>query len=789
MKRSFLLKSVILMLVLFFSACSVKPLEPVKVEVAPKRVDYIDDVKPILDKRCVVCHSCYNSPCQLKLSSFEGASRGGSKDKVYLAERLFAQDPSRLFIDAQSTKEWRDKGFNSVLESEAQKSKNNSLMLLLLDHKMKNPKSSGSYFSESSDLTCAKNKDELAEFLDKHPNQGMPFGFPSLTQDEYTTIKQWLAQGALPPSPTQEKSAKTASLEAQKQIDKFELFLNNPDAKYAMSARYIYEHLFLAHLSFKSSPKEYFELVRSKTPSPQPIDIIPTVRPYDDPKVDKFYYRFRKIHSTIVYKTHMVYDLDDKKLQRYKELFIKPEWNKKPYVVGYKQKFNAEPFKVFAQIPESSRYKFLLDNSEYVIRTFIRGPVCKGQIALNVIQDNFWVMFMDPEYDLSLKDKEFLTKELDNLTMPIEDGSTVRLLNTFSSKYIDAAIKYNKNRQNLYDATYKDGLDINSIWRGESASSTPFLTVYRHFDSASVYKGALGGLPRTAWVIDYPLFERIYYALVAGFDVYGNVGHQVSIRRYMNRLRVEGETNFINLLPKEDRKEVFESWYLNAENKEKHFLSKNETAIEYEKINSKRELLENVVDTHLLKSCNVSFDELNYLYANERVPKLPKEYLKRSDYEQAFKSLVKRGLPFIKVVNGHNSNLAYIRVKNIPNKDDIVVSAVVNRWHDNVSFMFDEDDSLDPSKDEFDFIEGFVGSYPNLFLIVEYEDLPDFFDMLHNYDGSPKYIEKFLKYGVNRGDDDFWQTYDWFQKRFYEDNPHEAGLFDLNRYYHKVFEK
>ncbi|EDZ61964.1 fatty acid cis/trans isomerase [Sulfurimonas gotlandica GD1] len=545
----------------------------------------------------------------------------------------------------------------------------------------------------------------------------------------------------------------------------------------------------MAHLSFKSSPDEFFELVRSKTPSPQAIDIIPTVRPYDDPEVEKFYYRFRKIHSTIVYKTHMVYDLDAEKLERYKELFIEPKWNENPYVVGYKTKFNAEPFRVFSQIPEASRYKFLLDNSEYVIRTFIRGPVCKGQIALNVIQDNFWVMFMDPEYDLSLKNQSFLTKEFENLKMPIEDGSTVRLLKSFSDIYIDSAVKYNKNRQELYDATYKNGLGIDSIWRGDNSTSVPFLTIYRHFDSASVHKGALGGLPRTAWVIDYPLFERIYYALVAGFDIYGNVGHQISTRRYMNRLRVEGESNFINLLPKEDREELFASWYLNSENKEEHFLSKNITAIKYKKVDSKRELIEKVVDKHLLKSCGIAFDKLNYFYANERIPKLPKVYEKHADYQQAFKSMFKPGLAFIRVVSGQSSNLAFIRIKNTPNNKDVVVSAVVNRWHDNVSFMFDEDDSLDASKDEFDFVEGFVGSYPNLFMVVDYQDLPDFFDMLHNYDGSKKYINKFLKYGINRGDDDFWQNYDWFQERFYKDNPHEAGLFDLNRYHHRVFDK
>ena len=53
------------------------------------------------------------------------------------------------------------------------------------------------------------------------------------------------------------------------------------------------------------------------------------------------------------------------------------------------------------------------------------------------------------------------------------------------------------------------------------------LTIYRHFDSASVHKGAFGDIPKTLWVIDFPLLERIYYSLVAGFDIFGNTAHQL----------------------------------------------------------------------------------------------------------------------------------------------------------------------------------------------------------------------------------------------------------------------
>ncbi len=153
------------LITIVFSGCSVEPLKPVEVKISQTRIDYLKEVKPILDKRCVVCHSCYNSPCQLKLSSYEGIDRGSSQEKVYLGDRLRAQDPSRLFIDAKETSQWREKGFNSVLESDAKMSSNNSMMLLLLDHKMKNSQSKGNYFSESDDLTCSKDRDELAKFF------------------------------------------------------------------------------------------------------------------------------------------------------------------------------------------------------------------------------------------------------------------------------------------------------------------------------------------------------------------------------------------------------------------------------------------------------------------------------------------------------------------------------------------------------------------------------------------------------------------------------------------------
>jgi hypothetical protein len=113
---------------------------------------------------------------------------------------------------------------------------------------------------------------------------------------------------------------------------------------------------------------------------------------------------------------------------------------------------------------------------------------------------------------------------------------------------------------------------------------------------------------------------------------------------------------------------------------------------------------------------------------------------------------------------------------------------VINRWHDNVAFLDKEDALLDPAKDSADFIQGLIGSYPNYFFDVKEKEFPDFIDLLDHFEKSPKDLERLSRYGVNRSDDRLWETYDWFQQRFNEEQPVWGGLFDLNRYYFRASE-
>ena len=795
--------------VLVLGGCSYSPPEPIKIVLTTDKINYLNDVKPILDKRCVTCHSCYNAPCQVKLSSFDGTDRGGSKEKVYLAERLFSQEPTRLFTDATTTEQWREKKFFSLIdnistdedgESIAQEDDlpngivyNNSIMGHMLYDKKQNPEVIGEYAPDYDELICAETLEEVSKFQEEHPNHGMPYGFPALSDKEYGVIMQWLAQGAKGPDATKKKALETPSSLAQAEIDKWETFLNIDDAKHKLTARYLYEHYILAHLNFEIAPNEFYTLVRSSTPSGEKIDVIATLRAYDDPKVEKFYYRFEKIYSTIVHKTHIVLELDDHKLERIKELFIDLPWLEEPHLVGYDDsKLNANPFLVFAQIPPASRYQFMLDASEYFVRTFIRSPSCRGQIALNVINDHFWVMFQDPKYDIGVTEKNFLVEQAQNLRMPIETGSNKRIYKVFSDEYRELYEKfYQAKIKKLVELT-PNGWPIDAIWKGRLASDAPALTIYRHFDSGSVHKGTIGELPKTMWVIDYAQFERIYYALVVGFDVFGNVSHQTNVRRYMDFLRLEGEINFAVYMPVDQRKEMLASWYVGdgiADDiqKDKGYSQTIGNSIEFKTDQPKQEFIERLVDTHFLKKSGIDFDKINYFRMGTNPPTLPAVYKNEADFRQGLRSLTVPGTGFIRHIVDSNMNVGYIRVTMKDGKE-LVGSLVVNRWHDNVNALFDEEGRLNPAKDTLDILPFSVGSYPNVFFDVKEDDLPDFFDMFKNFEENEVYYQKVQKYAISRSNKNFWEYFDWFQDRLYKDDPLNAGLYDLNRYYRKPWD-
>ncbi len=749
-------------------------------------VSFVEMVQPVLSRRCVVCHSCFDAPCQLKLSSPEGIERGANKQKVYEPKRLKAMSPTRLFVDATSTREWRAREFYSVVDNDNKDGR--SLMHLLLDLKREHPQPTSGPLPDSFTLDLDREQvcstsERFEEYAEDHPLWGMPYGMPELSEEENRVLLSWLEGGAVMPL-----SSEVPSGGAMPQIRRWEDFLNGAGNKQILVSRYIYEHLFHAHIHFSgTSKREFYRLVRSTTPPGEAVQEIPTVRPYDDPGRE-FHYRLRRFIPTIVAKNHIVYEFSDARLGRYKELFLEPKYEV-PALPSYAPETTANPFKVFASIPPESRYRFLLDEARFFIEGFIKGPVCRGQIALNVIEDRFWVMFFDPEKKFFTTQADFLDGMADYLRIPSERGSHLNLLPIWTD-YWKRQKAYMMAKQQYFEKMNTHSLKhaMSYIWDGGSEEHNPnaALTVFRHFDSASVEFGFVGEMPETAWVIDYPLFERIHYLLVAGYNVYGNVGHQLSTRIYMDFLRMEGEDHFLAFLPVARRKEIRDQWYQGIR-KELNVLfdapmewMNVESVIGYTTDNVRAELLAHFEDR--LGMVLGKGAQINLCGSKSSCGSAPRSHAPaRQRADAAMNELATVG-----GLKLHNfPEVSYVRVVSGEPGGDFVYSMLRNKAYKNVLSLFSDErvrDKEDIEQDTLTVVDWLVGNYPNFFFQVDLKDIEAFTQHCASASDEKAFDALVRKYGVRRTDARFWPTADWFQDRYASQRPIVSGLYDLSRY-------
>ena len=720
--------------------------------------DYPPHIKPIVEQRCMVCHGCYDAPCQLKLDAWAGLQRGASKDKVYDGTRLVTANLTRLFIDGHSPQDWRDKGFYPVLSEQA----GQDVVSRMLELKAENPIPTGDKLPDSFDLSLDRDQqcpkaDEFDSFARDYPLWGMPYALPGLDQGRQQTLLEWLAKGA-PGVPAAQPSA--AELRA---IQDWEAFLNGSSKKHQLMSRYIYEHLFIGNLYFSDIPGSgYFQMVRSRTAPGEPIQVIATRRPYDSPGSDKFYYRLQPQRTAVIAKRHMPYALSKQRMARWHTLFLEEEYEVSE-LPSYHTRTASNPFVTFRELPLNTRYRFMLDEAQFTIMGFIKGPVCRGQVALNVIDDHFWVVFVDPDEEAAQHTAEFLARESKNLRMP--SGKSSLLVSLVEWR------RYSRDQLNFLKAKFDflrqrtdaegHGVDMSLIWSGDGHNDNATLTIFRHKDSASVVKGLVGRQPKTAWVIDYSLLERIHYLLVAGFDVYGNVGHQLETRLYMDFLRMEGEQNFLFFLPTEDRIALRDHWYRDAgEHVKQYVLSESkafdrETGISYSPDRpAKEQFLEMLAAS-------------NYGAAAPRYNDIPDAFTPLTDMTGEHLALLPE-VAFVKVFNDRG--------------EDQVYSLIHNNGFANNAQLFREQQRRRPDEDYITVAAGFIGTYPNAFFQVNEKELSDFVSAVTGLKTEKDYAALLSLYGVRRNDPWFWQVSDRLYQYNLDNYDREAGLFDLNRY-------
>lgn len=750
------------------------------VPAAPSSPDlgYRSHVQPILERRCVVCHGCYDAPCQLKLGAWEGLARGTSTQAVYHGTRLLAAAPSRLFVDAQRPSQWRELGFAPVLNERAPTPEANlagSVLYRSLALKQQNPLPVDAVLGEPFDFSSDRVQhcpriEQFDAYAQQFPQAGMPYGLPGLKPSEHDTITRWLAAG----SPVEAAPALTPVQSGQ--VQQWEAFLNGASMKERLMSRYLYEHLFLGHLYFDADPsRRYFRLVRSLTPPGQAVQVLATRRPYDDPGADRIYYRLELERESILAKTHLPYALSPARMQKYRAWFLAPSYQVLA-LPTYQDEVSANPFVVFRDIPPDSRYRFMLDEAQFFIMNFIKGPVCRGQMAVNVIQDQFWVYFVDPRFSARALDLDSVLSQSDKLRLPTEKGSNAGLVGPWL-EYAKLQGEYRRLKSErllklnaLPQATPKQPA-LSLAWNGDDGdpqgpNRNAALTVFRHFDSASVVQGLVGEPPKTAWLIGYPLFERIYYLLVAGYDVYGNVGHQLSSRLYMDFLRMEGESNFLALLPQNQRKSIAESWYVGAHELAQEYLYGQFIAvtapdvIPYRSADPQREL----------------YELLHQRVAPALAP--------RFDLTAVTDTRLRAQMQALAALRGaslaHMPELAFLRVERQGSAPQYF-TLMRNTSHSNVTHLLTEQDTVLPAGHTLTVTPGFVGAYPNAIYRVAESDLPAFAQAIASLHSESDYRQLTARFAVRRTSPNFWAISDALHDAYALSEPIEAGLFDYSR--------
>jgi hypothetical protein len=269
-------------------------------------------------------------------------------------------------------------------------------------------------------------------------------------------------------------------------------------------------------------------------------------------------------------------------------------------------------------------------------------------------------------------------------------------------------------------------------------------------------------------VLDYALLERIHYLLVAGFDVYGNFGHQLMTRMFMDFLRLEGESNFLTLLPKDVRHEEHSSWYQNQNTQLSDFLQRNiapfdqPSSVVYKTDNPKAELFD-MLEEKLKPILNDRYKIVDTGFAPKHEALL-----------QQVDSIKGEGLQYV-------PQLVMMMIK-AQSGEEQLFTMIHNNSHTNISSLFNEESNRDYENDDLTLVRGVVGSYPAAFLELDEAQIPQLVSMLQAIETEEDYVALLDKFAVRRSSSDFWPFSDRVHQWYQQNQPIEFGLLDYNRF-------
>jgi hypothetical protein len=723
--------------------------------------EYIAKVQPLLASRCVACHSCYEAPCLMHLTSYEGLQRGLTKNERFgLVEDL---PPNRL-KDAPIYKglnntpkwnqpEWLHREFYPVFQlgDNGKLDLKNSLFSMALE-KGKNHTQNFSLNADDypSGHTCSQSTEELAEAHQLYPMMGMPYALPALEESEYKILNDWMKKGAR--GPTNETRKVWNEPSQPETVNKFEKFFNGATPKAKLVTRYIYEHSYFAHIHFKGTPHdEFYEIIRASNAIGDPREIVTEMA--NDPIRTNFVYRLRRVHEVIARKTHNVWDLNEQDLNEWRNLFFESSWPDEDKIVefdtGLSGKDRKNPMVYFKIIPSKVRYAFMVRNADMLIGEVVRSPSCTGKVATLAIKDHFWVFF------LSIKGNEKFEKVNHQAPQSLKEVIT----NTVKQKIFNEKIP--KNEVPTFN---EQDLDTNMS-----------LSIFRHFTTVTVNKGLWGGDPQNIWVFDYDNYEDLYYNLVVNYKPWLAATHQVLTWEHMVKNRKIAEKRFIDFFLEGDSqckncaRWVWERW-------EKGVLKR--TGQEEIKMNDAVKRAQNKLHSVMARDVSSEVDELN------SYTRKASQYSKSEigEWENQMLALTHK---MNKVRYKDFPDLMYIKLSDENGKENIY-SLIVDRTYktnNNIAAgIINQNMVFVPEANRIVIIKGILGNHPNLIFNLKREDAADFIDKLKLIQSLQDWVDFRSSFALKRNDPQFWKVYDDILEWQFKHDSLNAGIIDLNLY-------
>ena len=253
---------------------------------------------------------------------------------------------------------------------------------------------------------------------------------------------------------------------------------------------------------------------------------------------------------------------------------------------------------------------------------------------------------------------------------------------------------------------------------------------------------------------------------MAGFDVFGNVTHQVTTRLYMDFLRMEGESNFLTFLPPARRRALADAWYRGVDGKAKDRVdaelasSRSTTSIHFQSATPELELFA-MWKSALGRALATGYD-LDHVESAEVRSALERLALVRGAAASRMPEM-----SFVAIAHGDGT--------------EGYASILRDSAHTNVAQLFAEKARRVKEEDTLSVVRGFLGAYPNALFAVPAGQLDAFVDAVTKLDGEADYQALRARFGVLRTSPAFWTYSDRISEAYARQAPIEGGLFDYNR--------